>query len=65
MGHILTVIIRDDSPLVHMGEPVRNRTVRINLTAEQSAALELRQTHTLGGITFYEEISTCILEQQP
>ena len=60
-GKILTVVIRDYSPVIHLDEPVRRRTVRIELTEQQRAALALRNTHGLDG---YEEISQVILEPE-
>ena len=38
----LTVVIRDDSPMVHAGDSPSYRTVRVTLTGEQVEALALR-----------------------
>ena len=51
---ILTVIIRDVAPLMHLNEPCLHRTVQIALTAEQREALRFRHN--------YEEVSSCHLE---
>ena len=62
-GKHLTVIIRDYSPLVHMQEPVRFRTVRIELTEDQRRQLALRWTHSsFAEDDGYEEVSQVILE---
>jgi len=61
-GGQVTVIIRDDGPLIHCGDSPSYRTVRIELTPEQRSALELRHTHCHDGKDFYEEISKIILE---
>ena len=61
-GNQLTVIFRDDGPMIHCGDSPSYRTVRIILTTEQVSALELRHTHTWQGKEQYEEISRVILE---
>ena len=61
-GRILTVVIRDDSPFVHMQEPVRHRTVRIELTDAQIEQLRMRQTGTVMGVPMYEDVAQCFLE---
>ena len=58
----LTVIIIDHSPLVHMGEPVAKRSVRIKLTAEQQQALRLKYIGRSGTVDLFEEVSCCFLE---
>lgn len=50
----LTVIIRDDGPLLYLNEPVAHRSVRIELTAEQVAALVLRHKNEAIGQCFIE-----------
>ena len=60
----LTVIIRDASPLRHMQEPVRLRSVTIGLTGAQSAALTLRYTDHDCGADFWEEISHAFFEPE-
>ena len=59
----MTVVIRDESPLIHLNEPVSHRTVKILLTEEQRKALELRQVGINMGSPIYESYSMCILEE--
>ena len=61
-GNQVTVVIRDDGPLIHCGDSPSYRTVRIELTPEQVHALELKHTHSHNGKDFFEEISRIILE---
>lgn len=61
----LTVIIRDEGPLVHMNEPVALRSVDIDLTTEQLQQLEMRHTHTVAGVRHYESVSHCFLQEKP
>ena len=51
----LTVIIRDDSPLIHCGDVSAYRRVTIELTEDQKNTL-------LVGANVYESISHCFLE---
>ncbi|WP_308585046.1 hypothetical protein [uncultured Desulfovibrio sp.] len=51
----LTVIIRDDSPMVYCNDSPSFRTVRISLTSEQREAIMLRNGH--------ESISMAIIEE--
>lgn len=60
----LTVVIRDDSPMIHCNDSPRYRTVRLTLTPEQREALKLRCTGSSGGAAIYEEVSMCILEPE-
>jgi hypothetical protein len=60
----LTIIIRDDGPLVHAGDSPSYRTVQIQLTPEQRKQIELRLTHSAGQEIYYESISQCILEPE-
>ena len=53
-GNILTVIIRDDSPMFHANDSPTYRSVRIELTAEQRARIQLRHES--------EHISQCFIE---
>jgi len=62
-GNQVTVVIRDDGPMIHCGDSPSYRTVRISLTPDQVNALELRCTGTTGGNDHYEEISRMILER--
>lgn len=49
----LTVLVRDDSPMIHCGDSPAYRTIAIELTPEQMQKLNLRS---------YESISRCIIE---
>ena len=62
-NRIITVIIRDDSPMIYAGDCPSFRVVEIELTDEQLATLELRKTHTVSGKGCYERISRCIIEE--
>jgi len=58
----LTVVFRDDGPLIHCGDCPAYRSVRIKLTDEQRRQLAMRETHSSGNRTYYEEVSRVILE---
>lgn len=58
----LTVIIRDDSPLIHLNEPCALRRVTITLTDEQRHQLRLASLGSRHGQISYEEVSTAFLE---
>ena len=45
---ILTVIIRDEEPFIHLQEPCRYRTVHIELTEEQVSALRTNGDEQVG-----------------
>lgn len=49
----VTVVVRDDTTLIHCGDSPRYRTVKIELTNEQAALIRLREN---------EEVSRMILE---
>ena len=51
---ILTVIIRDEGPVMHLNEPVAYRSVQIILTPEQARIVRLRHKN--------EAVSSCFLE---
>lgn len=61
-GTRLTVILRNDAPLIHCGDSPSYRTVVIHLTPEQEAALMLRHTGFSNGRSHHETISQLILE---
>ena len=63
MQYKLTVIIRDDAPMVYCGDCPSYRTVVLPLTAEQCEMVKLRITATAGEMTYREQISTTILEE--
>ena len=54
--NILTVTIRNDSPMIHCGDSPTYRSVQIKLTGEQFAAIQLRHGE--------EEISRCFIETE-
>ncbi len=58
----LTVIIRDDSPMIHCNDNPSFRTVVFDLTSDQCDKLALSETHCLGDSRFHEDISRAILE---
>ena len=58
----ITVIIRDDSPMLFCGDSPRYRTKVIKLTKEQINQIELKCIGRQAGKDMYEEISSCILE---
>ena len=60
---VITVIIRDISPVVHLNEPVGLRTARIELTKEQEEKLKLRSIGFINGVEMFEQYSICILEE--
>lgn len=51
---IITVVIRDVSPFIHLHEPVTYRSVSISLTKEQEKILKFFHQN--------EEISLCFIE---
>lgn len=59
----LTVIIRDDSPLIHSGDRPTYRTVRVRLTDDQRAELALLMVAGAGGHQFHEQVSQAILDE--
>ena len=61
-GRKLTVIIRDDSPLIHCNDSPSYRRVTIGLTVKQRKELMLKVTHQSGDQEFYEEISKCFID---
>ena len=61
----LTVIIRDDGPMIHCGDSPSYRSVQLNLTDEQVVALSRRQTHSSGGVEYFEQYSRCFIEVAP
>ena len=61
----LTVVMRDDSPMIHCGDCPSYRTVVLDLTPLQQVALTPRKTGSSGGVDMYESVSRCILEGVP
>lgn len=64
-GRILTVIIRDDSPFIHLGNSPVFRSVRVQLTEFQRHKLALRLTGTSGVDEQFESVSKCFIEPEP
>ena len=58
----LTVIIRDDSPLIFCDDSPTYRSVTINLTNEQLQKLKLRWIGERNRKNFHETISKCFIE---
>jgi len=61
-GECLTIIIRDNAPLIFANSTPTYRTVRVRLTEDQQNKIRLKHTGTLGGDEVWEEVSQCILE---
>ena len=61
-GMVLTVILRDDSPMIHCGDSPAYRSVRVDLTPEQVAAIAPRKTGSTGRQEEYESISKAFIE---
>ena len=61
-GNILTVVIRDDSPLVFCGDSPSYRSVQVTLTPEQRDLLKLFYVGRSGNVDHFESISRCFLE---
>lgn len=61
-GTMLTVIIRDDSALIHCGDMPTYRRVTITLSEYQIGKLMLKATAKSGGTDIYESVSNCFLE---
>lgn len=60
----LTVVIRDDGPMINCGDTPTYRSVQITLTDEQVNALALRATYASGKTRHHEEISRCFIEPE-
>ena len=58
----LTVILRNDSPMIHCGDSPSYRSVQIDLTPEQCESIKPRWTGSSGGTDEYEEISKAFIE---
>lgn len=63
-GSRLTVIIRDDGPLIFCGDSPSYRRVTLDLTDFQINRLHLQPTRTSGTEVFFEAVSQCFLEDQ-
>lgn len=62
-GTRLTVIIRDDSPLINCSDMPSYRRVTITLTGEQIKKMMLEPTCQQGERVFHESVSKCFLEE--
>lgn len=60
----LTVIFRNEAPLVCCNDNPSYRSVTIELTDEQRAKLSCRKTFMSGNTQYYEEISMCFIEDK-
>lgn len=60
----LTVIIRDDAPMIHCNDVSSYRRVTINLTDDQQEKLRLFATSTSMGKDVFESYSKCFLEDK-
>ena len=58
----LTVILRNDSPMIHCGDSPSLRSVQVDLTPDQCAAITPRKTGSSGGVDEYETISQAFIE---
>lgn len=63
-GRILTVVIRNDGPLIFCDDSPSYRSVHIELTDEQRAALALKWVGLDRGIDFHETISRAFIEPE-
>lgn len=59
----LTVIFRDDFPLLTAGDSPRYRSVQIELTDEQLEKIKRRVAGLANGKEVYENYSKCFLEE--
>ncbi len=59
----ITVIIRDDSPMIFCGDNPSYRRVTIELTPEQEEQLELKFVGQQGKHDYYEQYSQCFIEE--
>ena len=60
----LTVILRNDSPMIHCGDSPSYRSVQIELTHEQCIKIAPQKTGLSGGKDEYESISKAFIEQE-
>ena len=63
-GKTLTVVLRNDAPMIFCDDSPSYRTARIELTREQEDALMLHCTGHQGTAPLYEAISKVILERK-
>ena len=58
----LTVVLRNDGPMIHCDDCPSYRSVQVVLTPEQCAAIAPRKTGSSGGVDEYEYVSRAFLE---
>ena len=58
----LTIIFRDDAPLIHCGDSPSYRRVTIDLTEEQRNQIKVNATCTSMGKDIFESVSKCFFE---
>jgi hypothetical protein len=58
----LTVILRNDAPVIHAQAAATYRTVQVQMTASQIEALRPRRIGGTGETTYYEDFQMAILE---
>ena len=58
----ITVVIRDDSPMIFCGDSPKYRTVVVKLNEEQEKLLECKKVGCQCNTDIYEAYSQCILE---
>lgn len=62
-GDLLTVIIRDDGPMIFVGGSPSYRRVTLRLTREQQKKLRLYYVGRSGGNEYYETVDRCFIEK--
>ena len=60
----ITVVIRDDNPMIHCQDSPTYRSVRITLSDEQRNMIALHCMGLSGGTPIYEVISKCFFESE-
>lgn len=58
----IRVVIKDPSPAIHFGDPPGYRSVLIELTPEQCAALELSCTSKLNEMAICEVVTSVFFD---
>lgn len=58
----LTVILRNDGPMINCEDSPTYRSVQLELTPDQLAKIEPRQTYSSGPSDYFESISKCFIE---
>lgn len=63
-GSTLTVIIRNDGPVIHCGDSPSYRSVQIQLTDAQRRQLALGWAGRSAGHDHWEAVSQCFIEPE-